>query len=558
MRFILYSLIALFTLTINISECYSYETTEMSEPRRKRVKLLQHKVNANEDIYAILNRYLVNYSDIKDYNLKINLLKLTPGVTINIDKSKIGTSTPEKIDQDFKKYSSSSKQQESAIDDSEKDESKKSVEVQETNIKTQPSSSDKYTYHTVRKGETLYSLSNRYKTTVTEIKRLNTDVIINDILKEGTRIKVPNEMWNEEAEKNYTTNIENIITSKVFKKFDTETPVNLALLMPFKNNAGVQNRQFIEFYQGFLIGLDSIKKMGISVNLNVHDTGRSIEKISELLSTSELNLSDLIIGPVYNDQFCQVAEWAVPKNIPLVSPLAEVNCDNQGVFQIAPAEAAKYDKVKHYLKNKNVVYIRSIDDDEEFVNKVRELASPESFSEISFNPKARPEDIVGGLASDKINLFIVATKKGDLADAILSKLSSVKTFAYNKQIEVLGSSRMARVQQINPAHMFKLNLSYITSYHIDRTDEDVVNFDNNYISQYGAVPSLYAYRGYDIALLFLGAMKEYGSDFSKFMNEYRFKNLLVGYHFKSTQNGGYTNNSWTVVNYTPNFTILVR
>ncbi|MFR6381197.1 MAG: hypothetical protein ACLUOS_02465 [Odoribacter splanchnicus] len=65
----------------------------------------------------------------------------------------------------------------------------------------------------------------------------------------------------------------------------------------------------------------------------------------------------------------------------------------------------------------------------------------------------------------------------------------------NPAIRVIGSSRWARLQNIERNLFFKLNLRYVTSYHADRGNERVLNFDRRYVSAFNSLPSLYAYRG---------------------------------------------------------------
>ncbi|MFI3267729.1 MAG: LysM peptidoglycan-binding domain-containing protein [Rikenellaceae bacterium] len=539
MKHTIYSLISIIILTFSASDCYSRSSVDVDiNIFGKKIKYVKHIVSANEDIYSILNRYGIRITDLVDDNESVDLLNLQAGNLVQINKKEVDTANSTEIDADFKQYTD---------------------KISNDNNETDSSGEKKYLFHTVKKGDTMYSLGRYYRVSVSTIEEENPQTIENGILKEGSVIKIPNKLWKlSNNEEDLNLNTEQVLASKIFKRFGANTPINISLLMPFKDTDGSEIAQFTEFYQGFMLGLDSMKTKGISVDLNVYNIDRTVESAMEIIDNSDINLSDLIIGPVYSDQFIEMASWAASKNIPIISPLASINYDNNGVFHIAPNDDTKYDKINQFLQNKNIVYIKSIDDDEGFVNSIKEISGKPDILEIEFNPKEQPIDIVEMLSSDEMNLFVVATKKGDLADAILSKLSSVKTFGYNKQIEVLCSSQIARTQEVNSANMFRLNVSFLTTYHVNRTDRNVISFDNKYISVYGGVPSLYAYRGYDIAIIFSKAMKEYGSDFVKFMDDYRQKSLSVEYNFQNTTKGGYTNDEWTFVTYTPNYKILVR
>jgi len=79
--------------------------------------------------------------------------------------------------------------------------------------------------------------------------------------------------------------------------------------------------RFIEFYEGALMAVDSLKKMGMNIELYVYDVDKNLTKTAKVLQKPELKTMDLIIGPFYNYSFAQVALFASTFNIPVVNPL---------------------------------------------------------------------------------------------------------------------------------------------------------------------------------------------------------------------------------------------
>jgi len=73
----------------------------------------------------------------------------------------------------------------------------------------------------------------------------------------------------------------------------------------------------LEFYEGFLLALDTLKKMGISVNLNVFDTKRSQHEVSKILDSKSIEVSELMVGPFIFDEIKPVAQFAAKNNIKL-------------------------------------------------------------------------------------------------------------------------------------------------------------------------------------------------------------------------------------------------
>ncbi len=112
---------------------------------------------------------------------------------------------------------------------------------------------------------------------------------------------------------------------------------------------------------------------------------------------------------------------------------------------------------------------------------------------------------------------------------------------------------------LDPASLFRLGVSYVTSYHVNRSDPLVRKFDADYIRRFGKVPSLYAYRGYDVAMFFFGTMLEMGSGFGDYMDNYYTTILQSRYKLKRfARNGKFVNTEWVLVDYAPSYNIYVR
>ena len=96
----------------------------------------------------------------------------------------------------------------------------------------------------------------------------------------------------------------------------------------------------------------------------------------------------------------------------------------------------------------------------------------------------------------------------------------------------------------------------ISTYHAKRDAENVRQFDRRYVASYGTFPSLYAYRGYDSAVVFCSGMR---SDIEYNMLDKRYKPLQTEYKFVQDGAGGkFVNQSWVRVNYNNNYTITIE
>ena len=97
------------------------------------------------------------------------------------------------------------------------------------------------------------------------------------------------------------------------KSIERVNSVKVALLLPFMTNETIpstETQRFIEYYEGLLLAVDSLKNTGCSIDLSVYDTGNGTKKLKEILKEDALKNANLIIGAVQNDQIGPVAEFA--------------------------------------------------------------------------------------------------------------------------------------------------------------------------------------------------------------------------------------------------------
>ena len=89
-----------------------------------------------------------------------------------------------------------------------------------------------------------------------------------------------------------------------------------------------------------------------------------------------------------------------------------------------------------------------------------------------------------------------------------------------------------------------------------RDSQAILDFDRAYIRAFGALPSLYSYRGYDAALIFCPAMY---NDIEYDMEGRSYTPLQTTYVFgQGEQRDNHVNRNWTRVNYNSDFTITIE
>ncbi|MDY2876711.1 MAG: transcriptional regulator, partial [Alistipes senegalensis] len=181
------------------------------------------------------------------------------------------------------------------------------------------------------------------------------------------------------------------------------------------------------------------------------------------------------------------------------------------------------------------------------------------------HPSARsansPSDLTPLLENGQDNLFVILSDNSVDVERILAALASADTSITSRgrttpRFSVLGNPRWNRFGGIDRAIYFKDRVVFFSTYHAKRDAEVVRTFDSAYIRAFGALPTLYSYRGYDTAVIFAPAM--YG-DIEYDLEDRRYTPLQTTYLFGQGEGReNHVNRNWMRVNYNSDFTITIE
>ena len=519
-----------------------------AEKKRKKDYII-HKVKAGQTLYAIARDYNISVAQLREDNPSVNPQALAVDESLWIRRTAIGSSTEQQAQAEMAEY---------------------------TDNLNKATSDDGFDHHVVQPGETIYSLSRRYGITEAEFAQLND---VSQGLKAGAIIRLPKAKSAEQEEVTEVINTpaQATMNSEItFQKLDDSQDLNIALMLPMNINSK-PNASYVEFYQGFLLGLDEIKQSGNgNTKLTVYNTAHDQLKVQQIVGSTMFEGTNLIIGPVYEDELNPVLQYAHKNTVPVVSPLANISAvQSPALYQLSPAPEKKYEKIGNLLDGGRDIYlIYASSNDKEFEQEIlKELhGRPYSAYNYSFtdqkstftprNAEARAiESMDDILKGEKPCLFIVLANAETDVDRILGTISSSKVALTDRsessaQYVVMGTSRWGRFNNIDHTSYFNNNVVMISTYHAKRDSKAVRDFDSRYIDAYGALPSLYAYRGYDTAMIFCAGMR---GDVEYNMLDKRYTPLQTTYKFVRGNAGErYVNQEWVRVNYNSDYTITIE
>lgn len=131
--------------------------------------------------------------------------------------------------------------------------------------------------------------------------------------------------------------LDKLIISFKLKRSDfvEETPATIykdiytvSVMFPFLTNtleptpSRKRNQFVLDLYEGMKLALDTLTKQGIKISLRAYDTERSREKIKKILERDELKSSDLIVGPLFQEENKLVQDFSKEYKINLFNPVS--------------------------------------------------------------------------------------------------------------------------------------------------------------------------------------------------------------------------------------------
>ncbi|WP_226789072.1 LysM peptidoglycan-binding domain-containing protein [Polaribacter porphyrae] len=456
----------------------------------QQIRYIQYKVKEGESVSKIAQKL-----DMKEKDL----IRLNPGID-SLPRANSYIVVPEKKLEEFKRKGITNKEIVSDSISKNDDLIDKDKLVDEL--------LPKFVTYEIKKGDTFYSLKKQFDVTRGELILLNPE--LTEGLKVGQVLKI------KEI-------IPEVIIDEVFYNdfIDYNTSIKAAILLPFRThkyqndtltlkeifgrNATLLNIA-TDFYLGAEVAVDSLRKQGVDIELNVFDTGnRRTNKIIEIISNNNLNENDVVIGPLYSEEVQTVASNV---NIPIVFPVYSSNqssFSSSNIIKTSPDKKVFREELENYFKDNfvegNIVIVS--DGKQESLQNSNYLQSS-----LSNNTTANTVNIITPqdgyieksrflelLQPETKNWVIIATDDNIIVnDAInslisLPELTTAKVFTFDK----------GRVyDKIDNRKLAKLGFTYVSDEYLDTNSFKSRVFTKHYLKKNKALPSFYATKGFDI------------------------------------------------------------
>jgi len=310
-----------------------------------------------------------------------------------------------------------------------------------------------------------------------------------------------------------------------------ENGFRISVLFPFLAQTlgpapGTKKNQYaIDLYQGMRLAKDSLDKAGIRLELNAYDTERNAEKLKSVLALPEIAQSDIIVGPLFSDEFQAVREFSKARGIPMMHPVSnspDYLSGNPNAMLFQPSWQTIGRRSAEYLHSLGlskpciVFYDRSTRDSilaHSFKSRAGELnipivlfrEVPKENSSIINNILVTPvkfdkwrNPVEFKLKKDSIGSIFVAAD----AELIFTKvISSVDS--RNDNTVIIGQEGWLEKPGMDFMKFEQLHIALTSPNFTVTGSAPYLDFQKKYIAVHHVAPSMYAKIGYEF-LLFLG------------------------------------------------------
>lgn len=360
------------------------------------------------------------------------------------------------------------------------------------------------------------------------------------------------------------------------------TPIDTVLVdsmaVKLERSLYPHSRYFVNFYQGFLLALDSLSRAGVNVKLDLFDDEYNAKNIDLILTRHNLVNTHLIVGPVDPRLQKHISAFSFKNQIPMVSPFSssdEEMLKNPFYFQVNPSKQYVLKKTSDFIGDafydKNFI-IMTLGKNEELgemnlANLVRDKFFSSGnyknindilFTEVDFSEGGNLGywQVKRTLKPDIENvIFIPTTEDRSEREALLSRaINSLYVLSEEFNITLVGLSDYPQFKSINTEYFHRLNLHYLTSNYVDYSSKSTQRFIQLYREQFFSEPNQYSYRGYDIASYFIGAYQNFGKHFVDCVNNYSPQLTQSTFNFQRVEElSGFMNHTLFIMNLTPQY-----
>ena len=432
--------------------------------------------------------------------------------------------------------------------------------------------------HKVERKETIFSISREYGITEEELIAANPE-LKKGKLKKGTFLFIPYGKNEKQAQQQETTTpVKELTNEEAFSqneelKKDIKT-IKAAVLLPFMAGSTTnqdEQLRMVEYYEGFLMAVDSLKKQGVSIDLYTYDTKGKTATTNNILAKKEMKDMDIIFGPANTQDMDALVTFADKNDIRLVVPFApkvDEVFKNPHIYQVNTPQSYLYSEVYEHFTRKfgdcNVIFLNACNGDREkddFIKGLKSELRNDGISYRDFTVTGNFYELTTVMDTLKNNVFIPTSGKSTALVKILPQLTQIRREMPHYNMNLFGYPEWQTYTNDYLASFYEIDTYFYSSFYTNNLFPAAVNFTHSYRRWYSKdmanIYPKYGMLGYDTGYFFLKGLSKYGNKMEENLSSIQVTPIQTGFKFERVNNwGGFINRKVFFVHFSKDYELI--
>ena len=420
-------------------------------------------------------------------------------------------------------------------------------------------------YHKVKRKETIFGISRMYEITIEELIEANPEMKNPDYeLKKGDILKIPfskNAAPSRQAEVSEQQTVQPVRSDA--SDDVRRRAIRLGVMLPLHDING-DGKRMVEYYRGVLMACDSLKKLGISVDVHAWNTPEDGD-IRPVLLNEAATKCDLIIGPLYSKQMDVLSEFVKTYDIRLVIPFS-INAPqlttNRNIFQIWQSPTTINEQtITHFMqrfKDYHPVFIDCNDSTSKkgpFTSGLRRQLEQQDIVYSVTSLKSGDENFLKAFSQKQQNVVILNSGRMKELGIAFSKINAMKIAHPELDITMFGYAEWMGYTRVHLENFYKYNTYIPAPFYYNPTSPATQRIQQKYRWNFHTdmqnILPRFAITGFDHAYFFLMGLHRYGKSFNGAAGMFGYPPVQTPLQFERYGNGGLRNNTQLFVHYMP-------
>ena len=262
----------------------------------------------------------------------------------------------------------------------------------------------------------------------------------------------------------------------------------------------------LDFYNGVLMAIDSLKKTNTSLDIRIIDAKQKNNSLATLLTDTSIQKTALIISAVSNRADTKlIADFALAHQTPMVSAVFpnDAGVTNNPFFTILnPTLKTQCEAISSYLQNnfaKNtILYCKKKGPTEDYIQSIivdSKSKTAKSFLNIEVQDSIVFSDLAPYLDSTKQNILLCGSLKENFGTALVKILNENPAY----KSTVIGMPTWDGDKSLNTPNV---EIIYASPYYFNGNEKLLKQLTAAYKAKYLGRPSDQFFKGYETMLYF--------------------------------------------------------